>query len=73
MYGQFCKIHINCINLSPQVVVMLSLFRSLARARHRAHAIEFTLIAAIVAIAGVSAMNALGKTPHILSAVTTAL
>ncbi len=53
---------------------MLSLFRSLARGGRAAHSIEYTLVAAIVAIAGVSAMNAMAaKATHMMSAGTAAL
>ncbi len=53
---------------------MLSLFRSLAGGRRGAHAIEYTLVAAILAIAGVSAMNAMAaKATHLMSAGVSAL
>lgn len=53
---------------------MLSLFRCMARNNTGATAIDYSLIAAIVAVAGVSALHAIGsKTTTVMNTIGNAL
>ena len=52
---------------------MLSIFRRLMKSENGATAIEYTLIASLIAVAAIAAMNTVGRIQNVLSNVANAM